>query len=106
MSCVPRTRWGPLLIAAPLACLRARESAAGAGQSRGGFAMPRRPHCRSLPMRAALAALLLVTAAPVMAQTPANFTRATPAPKIDTIPPARDVRFPGTIRLHVDATDI
>ena len=57
-------------------------------------------------MRAALAALLLLTAAPLAAQTPANFTRATPAPKIDTIPPARDVRFPGTIKLHVDATDL
>src|SRR4051794_32104543 len=57
-------------------------------------------------MRAALAALLLLTASPLAAQTPANFTRATPAPKIDTVPPARDVRFPGTIRLHVDATDL
>jgi predicted metalloprotease with PDZ domain len=56
-------------------------------------------------MRAALAAFLLLSAAPALAQTPANFTRATPSPKIDTIPPARDVRFPGTIRLHVDATD-
>jgi len=57
-------------------------------------------------MRAALAALLLTAAAPLAAQTPANFTRATPAPKVDTIPPARDVRFPGTIKLHVDATDL
>jgi predicted metalloprotease with PDZ domain len=59
-------------------------------------------------MRLAPIALLLAVAAaiPASAQTPANFTRATPSPKIDTIPPARDVRFPGTIRLHVDATDI
>jgi predicted metalloprotease with PDZ domain len=57
-------------------------------------------------MRAALAAFLLTAAAPALPQTQANFTRATPSPKIDTVPPARDVRFPGTIRLHVDATDL
>jgi predicted metalloprotease with PDZ domain len=57
-------------------------------------------------MRVAFAALLLVTAAaPAAAQLPANFTRATPAPKIDRIPAARDVPYPGTIQLTVDATD-
>ena len=59
-------------------------------------------------MRLAPIALLLAAAAaiPAAAQTAANFTRATPSPRVDTIPPARDIRFPGTIRLHVDATDI
>jgi predicted metalloprotease with PDZ domain len=51
----------------------------------------------------ALIALLAGTAA--SAQVPANFTRAQPLPRTDTIPPARDVPFPGTIRLRVDATD-
>ena len=27
-------------------------------------------------------------------------------PKVDTIPPVRDVAFPGTIKLTVDATDV
>ncbi|MEA3062386.1 MAG: hypothetical protein QOJ94_2167 [Sphingomonadales bacterium] len=59
-------------------------------------------------MRSSLIALLFLTAAPAAAQplVPDNFTRATPAPKIDTIPPARDVAFPGTIQLRVDATDL
>jgi predicted metalloprotease with PDZ domain len=59
-------------------------------------------------MRSPLIALLLLTAAPVSAQSlvPDNFTRATPAPKIDTIPPARDIAFPGTLQLRVDATDL
>ncbi|HEY0027569.1 MAG TPA: peptidase M61 [Allosphingosinicella sp.] len=60
-------------------------------------------------MRPALTALLLLSAAasPAAAQQlPANFTRAEPSPKIDTIPPARDVAYPGTIKLRVDATDL
>jgi predicted metalloprotease with PDZ domain len=61
-------------------------------------------------MRSSLIALLLLTAAPAAAQgqslVPDNFTRALPAAKIDTIPPARDVAFPGTIQLRVDATDL
>jgi len=58
-------------------------------------------------MRPALLALLL-TAAPVpaAAQLPANFTRAEPGPKTDAIPAARDVAFPGTIQLRIDATDV
>lgn len=55
-------------------------------------------------MRSALLALLLVSAA-APAQLPANFTRAEPAEKIDTIPAARDIPFPGTMTVAVDATD-
>jgi predicted metalloprotease with PDZ domain len=57
-------------------------------------------------MRPILVAALLACSAAASAQLPANFTRATPSPKIDTIPPARDIPYPGTIQLHVDATDI
>jgi predicted metalloprotease with PDZ domain len=56
-------------------------------------------------MRSALLAFLLLSSTAAAAQLPDNFTRATPAPRIDTIPPARDVRYPGTIQLTVDATD-
>src|SRR3546814_18213946 len=55
-------------------------------------------------MRAAVLALLLVSAA-APAQIPANFTRAEPAEKIDTIPAAQDIPFPGTMIVAVDATD-
>ncbi|MFL6843304.1 MAG: M61 family metallopeptidase [Allosphingosinicella sp.] len=55
------------------------------------------------PRTALLALLAAGTAAG--SQVPANFTRAEPLPRTDTIPPARDVAFPGTIRLRVDATD-
>ncbi|HEX8621308.1 MAG TPA: peptidase M61 [Allosphingosinicella sp.] len=51
-----------------------------------------------------LAFLLAGSAA--AAQPPANFTRAEPVARLDSIPPARDVPFPGTIRLRVDATDV
>src|SRR5689334_9072012 len=47
----------------------------------------------------------LLTATPVSAQVPANFTRAHSTARTDTIPAAREVPFPGTIRLRVDATD-
>ena len=61
-------------------------------------------------MRQAFIATLLITAAvPAVAQAqllPPNFTKATPSPKIDTIPAAQDVAFPGTIQLQVDATDL
>lgn len=53
------------------------------------------------------AALLASTAAPLVseAQVPAGNSAPQPVPYVDTIPAARDVRFPGTIRLDVDATD-
>jgi predicted metalloprotease with PDZ domain len=49
------------------------------------------------------AALLASTAA--SAQVPAGNSAPQPVPYVDTIPAARDVRFPGTIKLDVDATD-
>jgi predicted metalloprotease with PDZ domain len=61
-------------------------------------------------MRQALVAAFLAAAAlaaPAPAQLlPSNFTRAMPAPKVDTVPAARDIAFPGTIQIEVDATDI
>jgi predicted metalloprotease with PDZ domain len=52
-----------------------------------------------------LAPALLLAGTAAAAQLPANFTRAQPIPRVDSIPEARDVPFPGTIRLRVDATD-
>ena len=52
----------------------------------------------------ALALLLASTAAG--AQLPANFTKAEPSAKTDTIPAARDIAYPGTMMLQVDATDV
>jgi predicted metalloprotease with PDZ domain len=46
-------------------------------------------------------ALLLATAAPALGQNSAP----QPAPFVDTIPEARDVAYPGTMLLDVDATD-
>ncbi len=53
------------------------------------------------------ASLLVSTALPLAAaaQVPAGNSAPQPVPFVDTIPAARDVRFPGTIRLDVDATD-
>ena len=50
----------------------------------------------------ATAALLPIAAA---AQVPAGNSAPESAPIVDTIPAARDVAFPGTIRLDIDATD-
>jgi predicted metalloprotease with PDZ domain len=47
------------------------------------------------------AALLLATTAPAFAQNSAP----QPAPFVDTIPEARDVAYPGTMLLDIDATD-
>src|SRR5262245_13802328 len=49
---------------------------------------------------AALAALLLASTAAI-----AENSRPQPLPIADTIPAARDVDYPGTIKLEVDATD-
>jgi predicted metalloprotease with PDZ domain len=58
-------------------------------------------------MRIASAFLALLLAGSAAGSQPAtNFTRAEPVARIDAIPPARDIPFPGTIRLRVDATDI
>src|SRR5688572_25350888 len=59
----------------------------------------RRPD-RMRPLLVTAAALAL--AAPLLAQTSSE---PQPLAQAETIPPARDVAFPGTIRLEVDATD-
>ncbi len=61
------------------------------------------PHTKESRMirRAALTTLLLATAAPVLAEN----SKPQPVPYVDTIPPAQDIRFPGTITLDIDATD-
>ncbi len=51
-----------------------------------------------------LAATALCLSAAATAQTPRSFPQ--PLPIVDTIPAARDVPFPGVIRLKVDATDV
>ncbi len=51
-------------------------------------------------------ALLLATAAPAFAQTPPVNSAPDATPILDTIPPARDVAYPGTIALAVDASDV
>ncbi|MEO7276490.1 MAG: peptidase M61 [Sphingomicrobium sp.] len=57
--------------------------------------------------RAALAILLLTTAASASAQiVPPQNSRPQPTAKVDTIPAARDIPFPGTIQLTVDASDV
>lgn len=63
---------------------------------------------KSLPLRIVLAALLLsTTALPAAAQqiNPPGNTLPQPTPIVDTVPAARDVDYPGTIKLDVDATD-
>ncbi|MEH3100081.1 M61 family metallopeptidase [Sphingomonas adhaesiva] len=56
-------------------------------------------------IRSLTAALLLASASAAAAQVPAGNSAPQPVPFVDTIPAARDVPFPGTIRLSVDATD-
>jgi predicted metalloprotease with PDZ domain len=55
----------------------------------------------------AFAALLLASTAPASAQlNPAGNSQPQPVPFTDTIPAPRDIDYPGTILLEVDATDI
>ena len=58
--------------------------------------------------RVTLAAVLLsAVAAPALGQVvPRQNSRPGATPKTDTIPAARDIPFPGTIQLTVDATDV
>ena len=58
--------------------------------------------------RAALALLLLSSAAaPAFAQIPpAQNSRPVPTAKTEVIPPARDIAYPGTMQLTVDASDV
>ncbi|MBV9527855.1 PDZ domain-containing protein [Sphingomonas sp.] len=60
-------------------------------------------------MRRAALALLMITAAtsPAIGQiVPPQNSKPQPTPKVDRIPPARDVAYPGTIQLTVDASDV
>src|SRR4051794_4657446 len=98
MSWVPLTFCGPLLMAAPLARLtrggRRRERPVGATCCPGWTypcpmfhgAGPNLVPGDSAAMRSALLAFLLLSSPAATAQLPANFTRATPAPRRDTIP--------------------
>ena len=52
---------------------------------------------------AALGAALLT--APALAQVPAGNSAPQPVPFVDTIPPPRDVAYPGVMTLDVDVTD-
>src|SRR5579884_1859698 len=64
---------------------------------------------RELSMRrAALAFLLLasVSSFSLAQPVPPQNSRPAPTAKVDTIPAARDVAYPGTIQLTVDATDV
>ncbi len=56
--------------------------------------------------RIALALLLISSAAPALAQTSPQNSRPGPTAKVDTIPAARDIPYPGTIQLTVDASDV
>lgn len=56
-------------------------------------------------IRNATAALLLTAAPAAVAQVPAGNSAPQPAPFVDTIPPPRDVAYPGTMTVDVDATD-
>lgn len=57
-------------------------------------------------MRAfALVAVFLASAATAQINPPLNSRPTGPTPKVAQIPPARDIAYPGTIQLTVDATD-
>ena len=56
-----------------------------------------------------MVSVLSLAAVPAIAQTGPQTTgtsRPQPAAIVDTIPPARDVPYPGTIKLNVDASDV
>ncbi|ANC86865.1 M61 family metallopeptidase [Sphingomonas sp. NIC1] len=53
----------------------------------------------------AVAALLLSTAAPALAQVPPGNSAPQPVPFVDKIPAPQDTPYPGTILLNVDATN-
>ncbi|HEU0066949.1 MAG TPA: peptidase M61 [Sphingomonas sp.] len=56
-------------------------------------------------IRFAAAFFLLSAAVPALAQVPAGNSAPQPVPIVDTIPAARDIPFPGTMTIDVDATD-
>ncbi|WP_066798694.1 M61 family metallopeptidase [Sphingomonas soli] len=57
-------------------------------------------------LRALSIAALLATTTPALAQSPAGNSAPKTVPFNDTIPKARDVAYPGTMTLHVDATNV
>ncbi|MBX3563388.1 MAG: M61 family metallopeptidase [Sphingomonas sp.] len=57
-------------------------------------------------IRALSIAALLATTAPAFAQSPAGNSAPHPVPFTDTIPKPRDVAYPGTMTLDVDATNV
>jgi predicted metalloprotease with PDZ domain len=56
--------------------------------------------------RTALALLLVSSAMPALAQTPPQNSKPMATVKLDTITPPKDVAYPGTIQLMVDASDV
>ena len=56
-------------------------------------------------MRPVLSALVLLAAAPTIAQVPSGNSAPQPTPLPDPIPAPRDMPYPGTIELAVDATN-
>ena len=56
--------------------------------------------------RTAVALLLISSAMPAMAQTPPQNSKPEATAKIDTIATPKDVDYPGTIQLTVDASDV
>lgn len=57
--------------------------------------------------KSAFVALLLASAVPAHAQlNPPGNTQPQPVPFVDRVPEARDIDYPGTIELEVDATDV
>jgi predicted metalloprotease with PDZ domain len=56
-------------------------------------------------IRHAAAAALLASSTLASAQVPAGNSAPQPVPFVDTIPAARDIPYPGTLRVAVDATD-
>jgi predicted metalloprotease with PDZ domain len=57
-------------------------------------------------MRRVALALILSSSTAALAQVPPQNSRPAATPKIDTIPAPRDVAYPGTIQLTVDASDV
>jgi predicted metalloprotease with PDZ domain len=60
----------------------------------------------ALMRRAALAVLLITAAAAALAQVPPQNSRPVQIAKNDTVPAPRDIPYPGTMQLTVDATDV
>jgi predicted metalloprotease with PDZ domain len=56
--------------------------------------------------RTALALWLISSAMPAVAQTPPQNSKPLAIAKIDTIAPPKDIAYPGTIQLTVDASDV